>query len=99
MKFALLLAVFLTLGLCSVWAWPNGQSSRYTGQPGCQTEQELQVGVYRHFKRKDAYWQCTTLGQPASMQYCKNEEGYLDDQKQCVLWKDWYYTPTVMPPT
>ncbi|ALC45863.1 CG14645, partial [Drosophila busckii] len=94
MKFALLLALFLALGLCGVLAW-----DQHTGQPGCQTEQEIQVGNYRHWKRKNAYWKCVTLGTPASLQYCKNGEGYLDDVKSCVPWDEWYWTPTVQPPS
>uniref|UniRef100_A0A1L8EHI3 Putative secreted protein n=1 Tax=Haematobia irritans TaxID=7368 RepID=A0A1L8EHI3_HAEIR len=72
---------------------------QYSGQPGCKTHEELQIGVYRHFKNKTAYWQCTQLGVPASLQYCPNDKGFLETARACVPWAEWYWTPTVAPPS
>ncbi|XP_075149028.1 uncharacterized protein LOC142222662 [Haematobia irritans] len=72
---------------------------RYSGQPGCKTQEELQVRIYRHFKKKIAYWECTQLGVPATLRFCPYETGYLDAAKDCVSWRQWYWTPTVAPPS
>lgn len=71
----------------------------YTGQPGCLTEEEIAVGVYRHFRNKRAYWVCSVLGEPSSLQLCPIGEGFLEAVRACVPWLEWYWTPTVSPPS
>uniref|UniRef100_A0A1L8EHV9 Putative secreted protein n=1 Tax=Haematobia irritans TaxID=7368 RepID=A0A1L8EHV9_HAEIR len=78
---------------------PAGIPPQFSGQPGCKTEEELQVGVYRHFKKKVAYWECTQLGVPASLRFCPNDKGFLESARACVPWVEWYWTPTVAPPS
>ncbi|XP_073820161.1 uncharacterized protein [Musca autumnalis] len=98
MKFVVaLLVVFVAfLALSQVQAQGN---PFYTGQPGCQTEEEVSVGVYRHFRNKRAYWRCSVLGEPATLEFCPFLSGYLDEAKACVPWALWYWTPTVAPPS
>uniref|UniRef100_A0A1L8EJ68 Putative secreted protein n=1 Tax=Haematobia irritans TaxID=7368 RepID=A0A1L8EJ68_HAEIR len=78
----------------------NGNNNPvYTGQPGCQTEEELTVGVYAHFRMKNGYWRCTVLGQPATLEVCPVAQGFLEPARACVPWGLWYWTPTVAPPS
>ncbi|XP_017871977.1 PREDICTED: uncharacterized protein LOC108619737 [Drosophila arizonae] len=90
-----LFAVCLALASCCL-ASPWGKPS---GQPGCQTEEELAVGAYRHYYRKNQYWVCQVLGVPASPAYCPIAQAWLDDVKACVPYSEWYWTPTVAPPS
>ncbi|KAH8417777.1 hypothetical protein KR222_005751 [Zaprionus bogoriensis] len=69
------------------------------GQPGCQTEEEIEVALYPHFYIKNQFWICQTLGVPATIAYCPIATAFLNDAKACVAWVDWYWTPTVAPPS
>ncbi|KAM7360719.1 uncharacterized protein ACRADG_007217 [Cochliomyia hominivorax] len=71
----------------------------YTGQPGCLTVEELSVVLYPHFRNKRAYWRCSVLGQAATFELCPIGEGFLAAEKTCVPWTEWYWTPTVAPPS
>ncbi|KAH8294872.1 hypothetical protein KR018_003791 [Drosophila ironensis] len=98
MKFICLFAVLLLLIGCSSHC--NGAAvTKPTGQPGCQTEQELTEVYYQHFYLKNAYWTCSTLGVPATLVRCPLAEGYLPAVKRCVPFMDWYWTPTELPPS
>lgn len=100
MKFAIFLAILsLIVASCQVQAQQQQDNPAYTGQPGCQTEEEVSVGLYPHFRIKRAYWKCSVLGQPAVLEYCPIAQGYLDPAKACVSWIEWYWTPTVAPPS
>ncbi|KAH8311374.1 hypothetical protein KR044_005984, partial [Drosophila immigrans] len=70
-----------------------------TGQPGCQTEEEISVQFYPHFYSKSQYWVCSALGVPATIGYCPVATGFLNDAKACVPWAEWYWTPTALPPS
>ncbi|XP_030370805.1 uncharacterized protein LOC115621325 [Scaptodrosophila lebanonensis] len=70
-----------------------------TGQPGCQTEEELSVVNYRHLRNKTLYWICQEQGVPAALGQCPVAHGWLDDVKECVHFSLWYWTPTVQPPS
>ncbi|XP_075149026.1 uncharacterized protein LOC142222660 [Haematobia irritans] len=69
----------------------------YTGQPGCQTEEEVTLALYPHFRLRNAYWRCSVLGQPATLEMCPVAEGFLEPLRACVPWGLWYWTPTVAP--
>ncbi|EDV43586.1 uncharacterized protein Dana_GF16453 [Drosophila ananassae] len=97
MKFLTLFGLFLVL---SCFTLSNGAAvGKPTGQPGCQTEQELAEVYYRHFYLKNAYWICSTLGIPATLGQCTAGYGYLDDVKACVPFSQWYWSPTELPPS
>ncbi|XP_005175117.2 uncharacterized protein LOC101890863 [Musca domestica] len=71
----------------------------FTGQPGCLTQEELTVGVYRHFRNTRAYWRCQVLGVAAIFELCPQTHKFLDTVKECVPWNQWVWTPTVAPPS
>ncbi|EDW67649.1 uncharacterized protein [Drosophila virilis] len=95
MNYLYLFALCLALVSCSI-AIPLGKP---TGQPGCQTEAEIAVGAYRHYYLKNQYWVCHALGVPASLATCPVAQAWLDDAKACVYFAQWYWTPTVAPPS
>ncbi|KAH8362843.1 hypothetical protein KR084_001603 [Drosophila pseudotakahashii] len=97
MNFLPLLAVFLILG-CSALA-EGAAVAKPTGQPGCLTAEEVEVKYYPHFYLKSSYWICSTQGVPATLCRCAVTSAYLDSVKGCVLWADWIWTPTVLPPS
>lgn len=88
--------VFLSIAMLITLSYGNPVA---TGEPGCQTEEELTVKLYRHFQNKTVYWECVALGQPAVLQQCPIAHGYLDPAKECVHFSLWYWTPTVAPPS
>lgn len=97
MKFVILLiAISASIAICQAEVQGN---PLYTGQPGCQTEEELSVVLYPHFRNKRAYWRCSVLGQPAAFELCPLGEGFLAAEKTCVPWINWYWSPTVAPPS
>ncbi|XP_017052342.1 uncharacterized protein LOC108095684 [Drosophila ficusphila] len=97
MKYLPLLAIFLILGCSSL---SNGAAvGKPTGQPGCQTEEELTVALYPHFYLKNAYWICSAQGVPATLAQCPIASAWLDSAKRCVPWSEWTWSPTVLPPS
>ncbi|KAH8381817.1 hypothetical protein KR009_000450 [Drosophila setifemur] len=98
MKFLPLFAVILLLA-CSSLCSGAAVGGKPTGQPGCQTEQELAEINYPHFYLKKSFWICSTLGVPATLGHCPVGFGYLADAKECVPFSLWYWTPTALPPS
>ncbi|KAI8130617.1 hypothetical protein FF38_02765 [Lucilia cuprina] len=97
MKFIILFIIISAIiACCQVQAQGN---PLYTGQPGCLTEEELTVALYPHFRNKRAYWKCSVLGQAAALEFCPIAEGFLAVERTCVPWINWYWTPTVAPPS
>ncbi|XP_016998338.1 uncharacterized protein [Drosophila takahashii] len=97
MNFLPLFAVFLILGCFS---FSEGAAvGKPTGQPGCLTAEEVEVKFYPHFYLKSSYWICSTQGVPATLGQCVVPSAYLDSAKACVPWSEWYWTPTVQPPS
>ncbi|XP_068153401.1 uncharacterized protein [Drosophila tropicalis] len=90
---ALLLALFSQSSAASTGV------TKPTGQPGCQTENEISVAFYRHFYLKNYYWVCETQGVPATLAVCPVPSAWLDDLKACVPWSQWYWSPTELPPS
>lgn len=72
---------------------------QYSGQPGCKTDEELTVGVYRHFRNKRAFLRCRELGVAATLELCPYNQGFLESARACVPWSQWTWTPTVAPPS
>jgi len=97
MKFLSLLAVFLILG-CSSFS-QGAAVAKPTGQPGCQTAEEVAVIYYPHFYLKSSYWICSAQGVPATLGQCPVATAYLDSAKACVAWPLWTWSPTVQPPS
>ncbi|KAH8408450.1 hypothetical protein KR215_005699 [Drosophila sulfurigaster] len=95
MNYLYLLACCLALISCSSAA----AFGKPTGQPGCQTEEEIAVQFYPHFYIKNQYWVCSTLGVPATVGYCPIATAFLNDAKACVPWAEWYWSPPVLPPS
>ena len=98
MKFVILFVIIGTLIAASQGQLVQG-NPLYTGQPGCQTEEELSVALWPHFRNKRAYWICTVEGQPAALELCPIGQGFLAAERACVPWIDWYWTPTIAPPS
>ncbi|SPP81096.1 uncharacterized protein LOC117583433 [Drosophila guanche] len=92
--FALLFVLCLGSRCCS-----GASVGKPTGQPGCQTEQEIAVATYPHFYLKSSYWICSTQGVPATLAACPIPSAWLDSAKSCVPWSEWYWTPTALPPS
>lgn len=92
--FAVIAILFLAVALSQAQ-----NDAAYTGQPGCLTEEEVTVGVYPHFRIKRGYWKCSVLGQAATLEQCPIAQGFLEPARACVPWAQWYWTPTVAPPS
>lgn len=90
-----LLVALVSFGSCSGAA----VSGKPNGQPGCLTEEEISVAFYPHFYIKNQYWICQTLGVPATIGFCPIATAFLSDARACVPWSEWYWTPTVGPPS
>uniref|UniRef100_A0A1B0C6Y9 Chitin-binding type-2 domain-containing protein n=1 Tax=Glossina palpalis gambiensis TaxID=67801 RepID=A0A1B0C6Y9_9MUSC len=73
----------------------KGYPYAYNGQPGCKTDEELQVKYYRFITNKTLYWKCVEMGKPAVVERCPNGQGYLDPVKSCVDFRHWYWTPLI----
>ncbi|EDW45145.1 uncharacterized protein LOC6617079 [Drosophila sechellia] len=97
MKFLPLFAVFLILGCSSFCS--GAAVAKPTGQPGCQTAEELEVAFYAHFYLKSSFWVCSTQGVPATLAQCPVASAWLDSAKACVPWPQWVWSPTVQPPS
>ncbi|XP_017037691.1 uncharacterized protein [Drosophila kikkawai] len=97
MKFLPLFVVLLLLGCASLGS--AAAVGKPTGQPGCQTEEELAVRNYAHFYLKNSYWSCQALGVPATLSSCAVAQAWLDEVKSCVPWSQWYWLPTALPPS
>ncbi|XP_017140089.1 uncharacterized protein LOC108154339 [Drosophila miranda] len=98
MNFLHLFTLFFVLCLGSISSGASvGQKP--TGQPGCQTDQEITVATYPHFYLKNAYWICTTKDVPATLAACPKPSAWLDAVKACVPWSEWYWSPTALPPS
>lgn len=97
MNFLPLFAVLLLLGCAALGS--GAAVGKPTGQPGCQTEEELAVQNYAHFYLKSSYWTCEALGVPATLNACGIAQAWFDVAKSCVPWPQWYWTPTVQPPS
>lgn len=95
--FALLVVVLLTI--LAIGQVQAALTPQYSGQPGCKTDAELTVGVYRHFRNNRAYWRCSQLGVAATMELCPYDQGFLESARACVPWAQWTWTPTVAPPS
>ncbi|XP_073820160.1 uncharacterized protein [Musca autumnalis] len=99
MKVFALVVCVLALIAVSLAQVQNPTDPTYTGQPGCLTEEEVAVGVYPHFRVKRGYWRCSVVGQPATLELCPVAQGFLEAARACVPWSQWYWTPTVAPPS
>ncbi|KAI8044404.1 uncharacterized protein LOC128257568 [Drosophila gunungcola] len=97
MKFLPLFAVFLILACSSLCH--GAAVAKPTGQPGCQTEEELTVAFYPHFYLKSSFWICSTQGVPATLGQCPIPTAWLDSVKACVPWPQWTWSPTALPPS
>ncbi|EDV53514.1 uncharacterized protein LOC6555237 [Drosophila erecta] len=97
MKFLPLFAVFLILACCSCCS--GAAVAKPTGQPGCQTAEELEVALFAHFYLKSSFWVCSTQGVPATLAQCPIANAWLDSAKACVPWPQWVWSPTVQPPS
>ncbi|KAL7728769.1 hypothetical protein ACLKA6_004133 [Drosophila palustris] len=96
MNYLYLLALCLAFISCCSAAAAYGKTN---GQPGCRTEEEISVGSYPHFHNKKQYWVCETLGVPARIAFCPVETAFLTAERICVPWAEWYWSPTVLPPS
>ncbi|GAB0089412.1 hypothetical protein DMENIID0001_039500 [Sergentomyia squamirostris] len=69
------------------------------GRPGCQTDEEMQRGVWRNNWDATSYWRCEKRGVPATLVKCIGETGFMTSVGACVPWCDWKWEPTCRPPT
>ncbi|XP_017845391.1 uncharacterized protein LOC108601926 [Drosophila busckii] len=69
------------------------------GQPGCKTQEELDIGVFRDNWDPSSYWKCETMDEPATKVRCPTESGFMDSLKDCVNWEEWQWEKPVAPPS
>ncbi|XP_068157047.1 uncharacterized protein [Drosophila tropicalis] len=67
------------------------------GQPGCKTQEELDIGVFRDNWDPTSYWKCEVLNEAATRIKCPSEMGYLDSVKECVNWESWNWEEPAEP--
>ncbi|XP_017081740.1 uncharacterized protein LOC108115009 [Drosophila eugracilis] len=91
MKLLLALSVLLIISFGLVNAY-NGD-----GQPGCKTQDELDIAVFRNNWDSTSYWKCETLNKPAIEIKCPDEMGFMDSLKNCVSWDEWEWEKPVAP--
>lgn len=89
MQLTICLVLLATCTLADVY---NGD-----GQPGCKTQEELDIGVFRDNWDPTAYWKCEILNEPASKLRCPSETGFIESLKDCVSWEDWKWEKPVPP--
>ncbi|KAH8312825.1 hypothetical protein KR044_013100 [Drosophila immigrans] len=82
------------LAVCCLTNAYNGD-----GQPGCKTQEELDIGLFRDNWDATSFWKCNELNEPASKVRCPDEMGFMDSLKDCVVWDDWKWEKPVAPPS
>lgn len=70
-----------------------------SGQPGCKNLEEVTQGVWRHNHDPTAYWECSKLNQPATLNRCTSDSAFHPTLLECVSWDDWEWQPTCAPLT
>jgi len=93
MKLQLTICVVLLAACCLTNAYHGD------GQPGCKTQEELDIGVYRDNWDPTSYWKCENLNEPASKVRCPDEMGFMDSLKDCVVWEEWKWEKPIAPPS
>ncbi|XP_017119883.1 uncharacterized protein LOC108141166 [Drosophila elegans] len=91
MKLQLALTALLVISCELVQAY-NGD-----GQPGCKTQAELDIAVFRNDWDPTSYWKCESLNKPAIEMKCPSETGFMDSLKNCVSWEEWEWEKPVAP--
>lgn len=91
-----LVIVLALIALTSAQNFPDGN-----GQPGCKTQNEVDLRDWRNFWDPTRFWRCDTLGVNAVEVTCYEATGnwgYAFDEKTrtCILYQDWKWTfPTL----
>ncbi|XP_030370600.1 uncharacterized protein LOC115621176 [Scaptodrosophila lebanonensis] len=67
------------------------------GQPGCRTQEEVDIGIFRDNWDATSYWKCEKLNEPASRWRCPSETGFMDSLKDCVNWDEWKWEKPAAP--
>ncbi|XP_017057161.1 uncharacterized protein LOC108098609 [Drosophila ficusphila] len=91
LQFALsaLIVVLCSLGFA--------QAYEGNGEPGCKTQAEIDIAVFRNNWDATSYWKCESLNQPASEMKCPSETGFMDSLKNCVSWEEWEWEKPLPP--
>ncbi|KAH8313585.1 hypothetical protein KR067_008391 [Drosophila pandora] len=89
----------LQIALCAVLVVFCGLVSAYEGdgQPGCKTQAELEIQVFRNNWDATSYWKCEALNEPATELKCPADTGFVDSLKNCVSWEEWEWEAPVAP--
>lgn len=91
MKLQLTICLVL-LAICNLASAYDGD-----GQPGCKSQEELDIAVFRDNWDATSYWKCETLNEPALKVRCPSEMGFMDSLKDCVNWEDWKWEKPAPP--
>lgn len=89
----------LQLSLCVLLVVSCGLARAYNGngQPGCKTQAELEIGVFRNDWDPTAYWKCESLNKAGSEVRCPTDTAFMDSLKNCVSWDEWEWETPVAP--
>ncbi|KAH8359118.1 hypothetical protein KR093_004463 [Drosophila rubida] len=93
MKLQLTIGIVL-LAVCCLASAYDGD-----GQPGCKTQEELDIGIFRDNWDSTSFWKCKELNEPATKVRCPDETGFMDSLKNCVSWDEWQWEKPVAPPS
>ncbi|GAB0089413.1 hypothetical protein DMENIID0001_039510 [Sergentomyia squamirostris] len=69
------------------------------GRPGCETDEEMQCGVWCNNWNSHTYWKCEKRGVPATLVKCPKGTGFMTSVGACVPRCDWKWEPACRPPT
>lgn len=69
------------------------------GQPGCQTEEELETLLYPYYDDPQFYWECQRKDSDAVCRYCPVDTFFQADLRQCVAADSYEWTPKLQPPS
>ncbi|XP_043656184.1 uncharacterized protein LOC122622078 [Drosophila teissieri] len=89
--------VQLALTSLLVISWGLALAYDGDGQPGCKTQAELDIAVFRNNWDATSYWKCETLNKPAIEIKCPSDTGFMDSLKNCVNWEEWEWEKPVEP--
>jgi len=67
------------------------------GRPGCKTEEEMNIKVFRNTWDSTRYWVCENMNEPAVQVTCPPETGFMQSRKDCVSWEEWQWEEIVPP--
>ncbi|XP_034661776.1 uncharacterized protein LOC117897186 [Drosophila subobscura] len=91
MKLQVTICCLVVFACCAVDAYSGN------GQPGCKTQMELEISVFRNNWDATSYWKCDELNAPATQMKCPDEMGFVDSLKNCVSWDEWEWETPVAP--